>query len=135
MPKHTYYLAGPVTANPWRSVLAAILAQSDFAGSTRCIAFYHISAAEEHTAMGDAHAIVFWFPEGDRGMTALYELGLWMGTTKPVFLGLDPKYQYKEKILERVVLVRPDLNVVFSLHDLAAQMVTDAVSGGSAWMR
>jgi hypothetical protein len=52
----------------------------------------------------------------------LYELGKYTSTCRYVFVGCHPNYARKFDVVKQLSLSRPDINVVFSLDDLANQI-------------
>lgn len=76
----------------------------------------------EHNALRDVHSILFWFPKDTLCPIVLYELGAWSMTIKPIYIGVDPKYQRKQDVLIQTEFVRPEVQIVYSLQDLAGQI-------------
>src|SRR5262249_54129317 len=72
----------------------------------------------EHLRKADA--ILFWFPGETLCPIALYELGAWSMTDKPLFVGTHPAYARRQDVLIQTRLARPDVPVTESLADLAA---------------
>jgi len=70
-----------------------------------------------------AEAILFWFPQESVCPIALYELGAWCMTEKQLFIGVHPEYERKIDIEEQTRLVRPEIQLVYSLRDLADQVL------------
>jgi len=70
-----------------------------------------------------ASAILFWFPCETLCPIVLYELGAWSMTTKPLFVGVHPEYKRIQDVKIQTRLVRPDVQVVYSLEALAKQVV------------
>lgn len=70
-----------------------------------------------------ADIISFWFSRGSLNPIVLFELGKWLSQKrKPIFIGIDPKYKRKQDIIIQTALERPDIKIVFSLHELAHQI-------------
>jgi Nucleoside 2-deoxyribosyltransferase like len=69
-----------------------------------------------------ATAILFWFPYESICPIVLYELGAWSMTNKPLFVGVHPTYIRRQDIEIQIALVRPDINIVYSLEELARQI-------------
>jgi hypothetical protein len=78
--------------------------------------------AWEHHHLRLVDAILFWFPRETLCPIALYELGAWSMTSKPLFLGVHPDYPRRQDIEVQTQLARPDVLVVYSLVDLADQV-------------
>ena len=72
-----------------------------------------------------ANAIAFWFPPETLCPITLFELGAWSMTDKPLFVGVDPKYQRRLDVKIQTKLVRPEITILESLKDLAV-----AIQGG-----
>ena len=77
----------------------------------------------EFTYMRKATAISFWFPCETLCPIALYELGAWSMRTKKIFVGVHPSYERRQDILIQTALVRPDVQVVSMLADLAHEIM------------
>jgi Nucleoside 2-deoxyribosyltransferase like len=74
----------------------------------------------EHRHLRLADAILFWFPPETLCPITLYELGAWSMTSKPLFVGVDPRYARRFDVITQTRLVRPDLTVTDSLEGLRA---------------
>jgi hypothetical protein len=86
------------------------------------------SAAEEqirweHHHLRLASDILFWFPCETLCPIALYELGAWSMTDKPIYVGVHPEYRRRQDIDIQTELTRPQVEIVYSLQDLAGQVV------------
>ena len=79
--------------------------------------------AWEHKALRDAHVILFWFPRETISPIGLYELGSWTLTKKPIFVGMHPEYQRRQDVEIQTKLVRPGLEIVYNLENLAKQVL------------
>ena len=77
-----------------------------------------------------ASARLFWFPSATLCPIALFELGAWSMGREPLFVGVDPLYARRADVETQLRLARPDVQVVYSTRDLAAQ-VRDWFSGTS----
>lgn len=78
----------------------------------------------EHHHLNTASAILFWFPCETLCPIVLYELGAWSyRNIKPLFVGTHPDYQRRQDVVIQTHLVRPEITVVFSLDDLAEQVI------------
>lgn len=76
----------------------------------------------EYTHLRLAQVILFWFPSESICPIALYELGAWSMTNKPLFIGIHPDYPRKQDIEIQTALVRPEIKIVYSLAELARQV-------------
>ena len=76
----------------------------------------------EHRHLRLADAVLFWFPRETLCPIALYELGAWSMTRKPLFVGVHPDYPRRQDVELQTGLARPDVAVVYSVTDLAEQV-------------
>ena len=76
----------------------------------------------EHRALHLSDAILFWFPAESICPIALYELGAWSMTAKPLMVGVHPEYARHRDVEIQTRLARPDVEVVYSLEALAQQV-------------
>ncbi len=70
-----------------------------------------------------AAACLFWFPPQTLCPIALYELGRWSVGKLPLFVGMHPDYARRVEISIQLSLARPEVRVVDSLEELAAQVI------------
>jgi nucleoside 2-deoxyribosyltransferase-like protein len=78
----------------------------------------------EHRHLHKADAITFWFPCETLCPITLYELGAWSvyrdeRGPRPLFVGVHPEYQRRQDVEIQTRLVRPEVEIVYSLTDLA----------------
>jgi Nucleoside 2-deoxyribosyltransferase like len=79
--------------------------------------------AWEHDGLRAARAIVFWFPRESVCPIALYELGAWSMTERPLFVGAHEAYPRRADIEIQTRLVRPDVSTsATTLSALAGQV-------------
>jgi len=79
--------------------------------------------AWEHDGLRAARAIVFWFPRESVSPIALYELGAWSMTERPLFVGAHEAYPRRADIEIQTRLVRPDVSTsATTLSALAGQV-------------
>jgi hypothetical protein len=76
----------------------------------------------EHRHLRMADAVLFWFPRETLCPIALYELGAWSMTGKPLFVGVHLDYPRRQDVEIQTRLARPDVPVVYSVTDLAEQV-------------
>ena len=76
----------------------------------------------EFVHMRKADAISFWFSKETLNPIVLYELGAHSMTDKKLFVGLDPEYLRKVDIETQTALIRPDIQIVYSLDALGKQI-------------
>ena len=76
-----------------------------------------------------ASAILFWFPCETLCPIALYELGAWAMTKKPICVGVHPDYKRRQDVEIQMALARPDVRVVYSLEALALEAALTANRG------
>lgn len=123
-------MAGGITGCPdWQHTLGKLLENSSLVLLNPRRASFQPgpNAAQEqivweYTHLRKATAISFWFPEEAPCPIALYELGAWSMTKKPLFVGVHPGYQRHLDVQVQTALARPDVQVVESLEDLASQI-------------
>lgn len=129
---HSLYLAGGITGCPdWQQEIIHLLAHTDlviFNPRRRHFPIDDPSAAEEqirweHHHLRLASDILFWFPCETLCPIALYELGAWSMTDKPIYVGVHPKYRRRQDIDIQTELTRPQVEIVHSLQELAGQVV------------
>jgi hypothetical protein len=121
------FLAGGITGCPdWQQEVIRLLADTDLTLlNPRRRAFpVEADAATaqiiwEFRHLRKASAILFWFPREALCPIALYELGAWSMTDKPLFLGAHPDYERRHDLMIQTSLARPDVAVGDSLDALA----------------
>ena len=79
-----------------------------------------ISWEFDHLQKSDA--VSFWFPNETLCPITLYELGKISNSDKKLFIGVDPDYSRKNDVIIQTSLIRPDVEVVFSLEKLIDQV-------------
>jgi hypothetical protein len=80
--------------------------------------------AWEHCALRAATAILFWFPRESLCPIALYELGAWSMTDRPLFVGAPAEYARRPDVEIQTMLARPDVDTsATTLEALAAQVL------------
>jgi Nucleoside 2-deoxyribosyltransferase like len=127
----TLFLAGGISNCPdWQSELTVKLESSNWtvlnprrtdfdAGNSR-LAKSQIDWEFRHLRL--ASAIAFWFPSETLCPITLFELGAWSMTDKPLFIGVDPKYQRRLDVKIQTQLARPEVVILESLTDLAVAL-------------
>ena len=131
------FLAGGISGcADWQSEMASLLRESDwvllnprrtnFPMHDPTAAFAQIQW--EHDHLRKATAVSFWFPPETLCPITLYELGTWSMTTKPLFVGVHPDYQRRQDVQIQTALARPDVQIVYSLQALAAQILKAALT-------
>ena len=125
--EHSLFLAGGITGCPdWQSEIVEMLRDSDwmlFNPRRKDFPLTDPTAAAEqirweYDHLRNASAILFWFPCEALCPIALYELGAWSMTNKPLFVGAHPEYERRRDIEIQTALVRPEVRVMTSLCDL-----------------
>lgn len=118
------FLAGGITGCPdWQSQIARVpLAREpvDFLNPRRpefdvrnaSATVEQIHWEFEHLRRADA--ILFWFCADQVQPIALYELGAWAMTDKPLFVGVNDRYPRKVDVIEQLRHARPGLRVCTS---------------------
>jgi hypothetical protein len=132
-PFSSLFLAGGITGcSDWQAELVQMLRdarksimvfnprRANFPIHDPAAAYAQIEWEFKH--LRKATAISFWFPPETLCPIALYELGAQAALSKTLFVGVHPDYQRKTDVIVQLRLVRPRLEVVFSLSELAAQV-------------
>lgn len=128
----TIFLAGGITGCPdWQQEMRRLLEDSDlillnprranFPIGDPNAALEQIGWEYDHLRMADA--ILFWFPCETICPVVLYELGAWSMTGKPIFVGVHPGYERRQDVEIQTGLVRPKVQIVYSLGHLAVQVL------------
>ena len=126
------FLAGGITNCPeWQRVMMELLSESDLALVNPRRANFPIhdpSAAQKQITWEYRHlrmvdAILFWFPCETICPIVLYELGAWSMSDKTIFVGVHPHYERRADVEIQTALVRPEIEVLYSLGDLADQVM------------
>lgn len=79
----------------------------------------------EHDMLRDASRISFWFPKETICPIVLYELGAWCMTSKVLYVGLDRDYKRRQDVEIQTELIRPEIDLAYSLDDLVGQVRAD----------
>jgi hypothetical protein len=67
--------------------------------------------------------ILYWFPCESICPIVLFELGTHlMAPGKPLFIGLHPEYQRRIDVEEQTSIIRPDIEIVYSVPALGGQV-------------
>jgi len=79
----------------------------------------------EFNHLSDADFILFWFCAETIQPITLLELGKYCLAYDhiPAFIGCDPKYERKQDVEIQTKLARPDIQIVYSLDELAKQVI------------
>lgn len=83
----------------------------------------HRQIAWEHHHLEVADAILYWFSPPTPNPIVFYELGRYIGSTKQIFVGVDPAFERKNDVYIQAGLVRPELKIVSTLEELAQQVI------------
>lgn len=125
------FLAGGITDCPdWQSELTGLMKDLDITilnPRRKNFPIQNPQASREQIRwefehLRKADIVIFWFPKESICPIALYELGAWCMTDKPICLGVAPEYERKLDIEEQTALVRPEIEIVCSLKELAEQI-------------
>ncbi len=125
------FLAGGITGCPdWQQEIRQLLGSTDllllnprhtdFDISNPNIAEQQISWEYNHLRYADI--ILFWFCKEMIQPIALYELGTWSVMDKPLFIGVHFEYKRRQDIEIQIEFVRPEIEIVYSLQELANQV-------------
>ena len=130
----TLFLAGGITDCPnWQQDMVKLLADTNLTifNPRRANFPKHDPNAHseqvrwEYVALSHALAISFWFPKETLCPIVLYELGAWGNSYKPIFVGIHPEYKRRQDVETQIMLLRPKLEIVYSLKDLSEQIKSD----------
>jgi hypothetical protein len=77
----------------------------------------------EYEHLGKSDSVSFWFPKETLCPITLYELGKIVMSDKPLFVGCDPQYERRRDVEIQLGLSRPEVKIVYSLNELAKQIV------------
>lgn len=126
------FLAGGITNCPdWQSEMVRLLRptgyvllnprRADFPAGDAAAAEFQIRWEFEHLRKADL--ISFWFCREALQPIALYELGAWSMTGKPIVIGIEPGYARELDVRVQTALVRPSgVPVAGTLEDLANEI-------------
>jgi hypothetical protein len=77
----------------------------------------------EYLMLRRCDGILFWFPCESICPIVLFELGTHlMAPGKPLFIGMHPEYQRRIDVEEQTSIIRPDIEIVYSIPALAGQV-------------
>jgi hypothetical protein len=76
----------------------------------------------EYYWLNKADMISYWFAKETIQPIVLYELGRFINTTKPIFIGYHTKYPRKQDVVFQTKLARPNFLFAHSLEELAKQI-------------
>ncbi len=125
------FLAGGITGCPdWQQSMKQLLSDTDLILLNPRRADFPIhdpnaareQIAWEHNHLRKADAILFWFCKETIQPIVLYELGAWTTIDKPIFIGVHLEYQRRQDVEIQTELVRPEVEIVYSLQELADQI-------------
>jgi len=84
----------------------------------------------EYDRLKNADMISFWFSRGSLNPISLYELGMWGNSRNSnIVVGVDEEYERIPDVLIQTKLARPDVTVMLSLDQLAANIVEKINNG------
>ncbi len=69
-----------------------------------------------------ATVVSFWFAKETLNPITLFELGSCLVSDKKIFIGIHSDYEKRPTVIVQPKLVRPELEIVSSLEDLALQI-------------
>jgi hypothetical protein len=125
--KRGLFLAGGITGCPdWQSEIVVLLGDTDWVVFNPRRKNFPIDDPDvateqikwEYDHLRKASTILFWFPYQAICPIALYELGAWSMTEKPMYIGMHPEYERRKDVEVQTGLVRPDVVIVYTLEDL-----------------
>lgn len=126
------FLAGAITgAGDWQQDMRGMLTNSGIMVVNPRHASFPMddpSAAEaqiawEYKYLRLVDMVLFWFPKDAVAPIALYELGTWSMTSKPIFIGIEPGFWRETDVRIQTNLVRPKVTIVSTLPDLAVSVI------------
>ena len=129
--QRSLFLAGGISGcGDWQSRLVGLLDGLDLVALNPRrdnYPWHEPAAAEEQIRWEFRHlrrasSILFWFPCETLCPIALYELGAWSMTDKPLFVGAHPDYARRLDLLIQIRLVRPAVSIAATLEELAEQV-------------
>lgn len=118
------FLAGGISNCPdWQSAVVSLLQQFDMTVLNPRRPGHLVSEEAENQIVWEWEAfkrtrtVLFWFPEETLCPITLFELGTFMPTNMPLFIGTHPNYSRRLDVVTQVRLARPDLVVHDNLMD------------------
>lgn len=125
------FLAGGIVGCPdWQQEMVELLSDTDltllnprrvdFPIHNSNVAYEQI--VWEYKYLRKADIIQFWFAEETLQPIVLYELGIWAASNKPIFVGIHPEYRRRQDVEIQIGLVRPSVEIVYSLQELSQQI-------------
>ncbi len=124
------FIAGGITGcSDWQAKFVKLLNKCDIAllNPRRKNFSMMLNLEEEQITWEFEHlkkatVVSFWFPNETLCPIALYELGRESAGNRPIFIGIDPNYKRRKDVEIQIRLTRPDIRIVYSLEELAAQV-------------
>jgi hypothetical protein len=129
------FLAGGISGCPdWQADIVRLLADTPWAllnPRRNDFPIHDPTAARaqiewEHRHLARANARLFWFPCETLCPIVLFELGAWSKVPGPMFVGVHPKYQRRQDVEIQLGLARPDVQIIYSLEELAENVARDS---------
>ena len=123
------FLAGGITDCPdWQTAVVGSLKDENVALLNPRRANFPIDDPQaavnqihwEYLHLRTADAVLFWFPRETLCPIALYELGAWSKTNKPIFVGTHPEYKRRQDVVIQTQLARLEVTVRETLDELVA---------------
>jgi nucleoside 2-deoxyribosyltransferase-like protein len=125
------FLAGGITGTfDWQSKLVGLLKNEEIVllnprRKNYCSLDKNIEEEQikwEYDYLDKANAVSFWFTPETLCPITLYELGKQSAGNKKLFIGIHPDYVRKRDVEIQTKLIRPDVEIVYSLENLAIQI-------------
>lgn len=125
------FLGGGITGCPlWQNTMVELLKDTSLVLLNPRRAEFDVSNASmekeqikwEFKSMRAAKGIIFWFPKETLCPITLYELGSWVHTNKPLFIGHDPEYKRSRDLAIQIPLVRSGQMIHTSLESVAVEV-------------
>jgi hypothetical protein len=130
--ERSIFLAGGITGCPnWQQDIAKLLSGTGLAllnPRRKNFPINDVNASNEQILweyhhLRKADIILFWFPKESDCPIALYELGAWANTSKPLFIGMHPQYPRRIDVEVQISLIKPDFSFHYSTNSLATEIL------------
>lgn len=129
--ERSLFLAGGITnCSNWQSELVDLLKDEDLVLLNPRRKNFPINDPNatkeqitwEYNHLAKANAVSFWFSKETLCPITLYELGKQSSGKKPVFIGVHPEYARRRDVEIQTGLIKPEIEIVYSLENLAEQI-------------
>ncbi len=131
--KPSLFLGGGISGCPdWQSELVELLGATDLTlvnprrkrFDVRNKDNTELQIQWEYLMLRRCDGVLFWFPKETLCPIVLFELGSHlMVPGKPIFVGMDPDYARRIDVEVQTKIIRPEIQIVYSLSALAGQII------------